>query len=257
MTIVSAIADPQPSLSGLQIVVVEDDHRLREDLTAFFSWRGATTSGCASAEAFWAGLDATSPPDLALLDLGLPGESGLAMAARLRQALPDTGIVMLTAFGTDADRIAGLDQGADAYLVKGQSLQVLEATCRSVLRRLARLAHARAARAATQAHEPVRPWSLDVLQARLRMPSGHEVRLTHLEQIFLAALMHEPGVAVSRTELLARMGRPESLEQLRNLDGCAARLRRKLQELGAEELPVRSYYGHGYAFGAPATVQGT
>jgi len=240
-----------PSLSGVRIAVVEDDHSLREDLVAFFGWRGATVIGAASAEAFWVDFDAAAPPDLALLDLGLPGENGLELAGRLRQQVPGTGIVMLTAFGSDGDRIAGLDQGADAYVVKGLSLELLEATCRSVLRRLA--GHA-AARTLQMASGTQCAWQLDVLQARLRTPAGREVRLTHLEQIFLAALMHRPGVAVPRTELLAHMGRTDSLEQLRNLDGCAARLRRKLLELQAEELPVRSYYGHGYAFGAPAAV---
>lgn len=251
MTAVAVPTSPQPSLSGVRITVVEDDHRLREDLVAYFGWRGATAVGVPSAEAFWIGFDAATPPELALLDLGLPGESGLVLAARLRQCLPGAGIVMLTAFGTDADRIAGLEQGADAYVVKGLSLELLEATCRSVLRRLA--GHA-AARTLQAAHGNQAAWHLDGLQARLRTPTGQEVRLTHLEQIFLAALMRRPGVAVPRAALLAQMGRPESLDQLRNLDGCAARLRRKVLELQAEELPVRSFYGHGYAFGAPAAV---
>jgi len=251
MTAAATAPSTQPSLSGVRVAVVEDDHRLREDLVTYFGWRGATAVGAASAEAFWVEFDAAAPPDLALLDLGLPGESGLVLAGRLRQCLPGAGIVMLTAFGSDGDRIAGLDQGADAYVVKGLSLELLEATCRSVLRRLA--GHA-AARTLQAAHGSRGAWHLDGLQARLRTPSGLAVRLTHLEQIFLATLMQQPGVAVPRAELLARMGRTESLDQLRNLDGCAARLRRKLLELQAEELPVRSYYGQGYAFGAPAAV---
>lgn len=250
----AAVPDPlfQPhGLCGVRIAVVEDDHGLREDLVAYFGWRGATVAGAASAEAFWAGHDAASPADLVLLDLGLPGESGWALAARLRQQQPGIGIVMLTAFGADNDRIAGLNQGADAYLVKGVALEVLDATCRSLLRRLA---GNRAARTAQAARGPGAPWRLDVLQAQLHTPAGHTVRLTHLEQIFLAALMRQPGVAVARSALLAGMGRPDTLEQLRNLDGCAARLRRKVQALQPDELPVRSYYGHGYAFGAPAQV---
>jgi len=251
MSALAAEVPVQPPLAGVRIAVVEDDHGLRDDLLAYFGWRGATASGAASAEAFWADHDAASPPDLVLLDLGLPGASGLVLAAQLRRGLPGTGIVMLTAFGADTDRIAGLEQGADAYVVKGVSLELLDATCRAVLRRLAGNGTARTAQAA---RAPGGTWRLDVLQALLHTPSGQPVRLTHLEQIFLSTLMRTPGVAVARGELLARMGRPDTLEQLRNLDGCAARLRRKLQELQAEELPVRSYYGHGYAFGAPASV---
>lgn len=251
MSALAAELPTPPPLSGVRIAIVEDDHGLREDLVAYLGWRGATTSAAASAEAFWAEQDTASPPDLVVLDLGLPGEDGLVLAARLREQQPGVGIVMLTAFGADADRIAGLNQGADAYLVKGVALEVLDATCRAVLRRLAGNGAARTAQAA---RGPGGAWRLDVLQALLHTPSGQQVRLTHLEQIFLATLMRRPGVAVARGELLACMGRPETLDQLRNLDGCAARLRRKLQELQTEELPVRSYYGHGYAFGAPASV---
>jgi DNA-binding response OmpR family regulator len=247
MAAIPAPTVPPQTLRGIRTAVVEDDHGLREDLVAYFAWRGAAVWGAASAEAFWAAHDAGAPVDLVLLDLGLPGESGLALAGRLRQQQVHVAVVMLTAFGTDIDRIAGLEQGGDAYLVKGASLQLLEATCRSVLRRIG------IARSRTP-QPPAAAWQLDVLQAVLRTPSGAEVRLTHLEQLFLSALMRSPGVAVARSDLLAAMVRPDTLEQLRNLDGCAARLRRKVQELQAGELPVRSYYGHGYAFGAPAQV---
>lgn len=235
-----------PAWTGVRLAIVEDDHRLRGDLVDFFAWRGAMAAGMASAEAFWAGLDEVRPPDLALVDLGLPGEDGLSLSGRLRRRLPRIGIIMLTAFGSDTHRIDGLDGGADAYLVKGVSLEIVEATCRSVLRRLR-----------AQAGPPPREaaWQLDTLQARLLAPSGQRVRLTHMEQLFLSLLMQTPGTAISRDQLLVRMGKPDTLEQWRNLDGCAARLRRKVAEQGAGELPVRSYYGHGYAFGAPARVQ--
>ena len=231
--------------SGVRLAIVEDDHRLRGDLVDFFDWRGATAAGVPSAEVFWAGLESGVPPELLLLDLGLPGEDGLSVARRVRQRWPRIGIIMLTAFGSDDHRIDGLDGGADAYLVKGVSLEIVEATCRSVLRRVR-------SQEALQARDA--PWQLDTLQARLQAPSGQTVRLTHMEQLFLSLLMQTPGAAVPRDRLLVRMGKPDTLEQWRNLDGCAARLRRKVAEQGAGELPVRSYYGHGYAFGAPAQV---
>lgn len=241
-----------PPLADVTLAVVEDDHRLREDLRAYFSWRGARVSAAGSAEAFWAQFDAAAPPDLLLLDLGLPGVSGLELAHSLRRRTRQVGIVMLTAFGTDADRIAGLQGGADAYVVKGLSLELLEATCRSVLRRT--LASPAGAGGAASPAEATSAWHLDVLKAHLTAPGGRSVQLTHLELIFLSALMAQPGTAVARAALLERMGRPHDTEQLRALDGCAARLRRKVQALGAEVLPVRSHYGRGYAFGAPAVV---
>ena len=242
-----------PPLADVTLAVVEDDHRLREDLCAYFSWRGAQVSAADSAEAFWAQFDVAAPPDLLLLlDLGLPGVGGLELAHSLRRRTRRVGIVMLTAFGSDTDRIAGLQGGADAYVVKGVSLELLEATCRSVLRRT--LPSPVGVGGVTSPAESTSAWRLDALKAQLTAPGGQAVQLTHLELIFLSALMAQPGTAVARAALLERMGRPHDAEQLRTLDGCAARLRRKVQALEAEELPVRSYYGRGYAFGAPAVV---
>jgi DNA-binding response OmpR family regulator len=241
---VAPLSASAPSALACRLAVVEDDPRLLEDLLDYFRWRGAEVEGFPSAEAFWSARASAPWPDLALLDVGLPGESGLALAARLRARSPRTGIVMLTAFGADADRIEGLDQGADAYLVKSASLELIEATCRSVLRR------------AVQATAVPRAWQLDALKAEVIPPTGGPVALTHMEQLFLALLMAQPGAAVSRRDILARMGKPDEVAQWRNLDGCAARLRRKVERSSGIELPVRSYYGHGYVFGAQALVRG-
>lgn len=83
---------PQPPpLTGVQVAVVEDDHGLRNDLVDFFQWRGATVTAAESAEVFWAGWDQAVSLPRVVLDLGLPGVSGLALAVRLRQCHPATG----------------------------------------------------------------------------------------------------------------------------------------------------------------------
>jgi DNA-binding response OmpR family regulator len=88
----------------------------------------------------------------------------------------------------------------------------------------------------------------------LRTPLGTELQLTLMERNFLAQLMAQPGQIVTRKDILMALGRTETLSNLRNLDGCAARLRRKVeQELGLP-LPVRSSYGQGYAFAGRADI---
>ena len=235
-----------------RIAVVEDDHHLRHDLLDFLNWQGFDAQGCESAEAFDV-LQARRPVDLVLLDIGLAGRSGLALARELRALPQPPGIVMLTSFGTDADHISGLAEGADAYLVKGSSLELILATCLSVLRRLAMGA------AAEPAMAPVPPtglgsWHLHVAGAELLAPDGQRVSLTHMECVFLHHLMTSPGQAVARGLVLDELGKSGSYNSLRNLDNCATRLRRKVLQGVGQELPVRSCYGQGYAFGGLARI---
>jgi two-component system, OmpR family, response regulator len=237
-----------------RIIVVEDDPDLRIDLVDYLTLKGYMAMGAASAQHLW-NLLAMHAPDLVLLDIGLPDQSGLDVAPVLRQRFPAAGIVMLTAFGDEGMRVAGLDGGADAYLVKGASLEVIEATCRSVLRRLALQTPAAPSppmpepmgtsiRASLKAND----WLLHVANCTLNGPGQTGVELTVMEVSFLQRLMRTPGLTVSRTELLSHMGKPETLNNLRNLDGCAARLRKKVEQDMGQALPLRSFYGQGYVF---------
>lgn len=246
----TAISSPPPVRT--RIAVVEDEHSLREDLLEFLGWRGFSAQGFDSAEAFNAA-HARQVFELVLLDIGLPGLSGLELAQQL-QAMPQVpGIVMLTAFCSDEDRVAGLALGADAYLVKGASLQVIEATCHSVLRRLGtRTDMPRPAPSITtiETLPDTRrdEWVIYLTSWQLGMPNGERLKLTHQETLMLRRLMQQPGTAVSRSELLADLGKPETLSNLRNLDNSASRLRRKVLAGCARELPLRPSYGQGYTF---------
>ena len=227
-----------------RIAVVEDEHSLREDLLDFLGWRGFEAQGFDSAEAFVVG-HTRQPFELVLLDVGLPGCSGLVLARELREAPQVPGIVMLTAFGSDEDRVTGLTLGADAYLTKEASLQLIEATCRSVLRSVGpRLASSGAGE-----------WVLDVTSCQLGVPCGARLTLTHQETLLLRRLMQQPGVAVTRVELLQDLGKPETLSNLRNLDNGASRLRRKVLAGCALELPLRPSYGQGYIFAGTGRVE--
>ncbi len=250
-----------------RIAVVEDEHNLREDLLDFLLWRGFTAEGFGSGEAFEAS-HARHPFDLVLLDIGLPWCSGLDVVKRLQASASTPGIVMLTAFSADENRLARLTLGADAYLVKGTSLQIIEATCISLLRRLQSIDAAAYKKA--PASTPTLPGALStppnlpVLRSdwvvytqtwQLSTPIGKHVQLTHQETQFLNPLLHHPGQPVSRAMLLTIMGKVDTLSNLRNLDNCASRLRRKVLLACALELPVRPSYGRGYTFTGTGRVE--
>lgn len=252
------------------IIVVEDDPDLRGDLVDYLNLRGFTALGAATAGHFL-DLLAVREADLVLLDVGLPDQSGLDLIPKLRQRHPLVGIVMLTAYGDAQTRVSSLDRGADAYLVKGASLEVIEATCMALLRRLRQAQVKPPTMESVDAPSLAQPvnalgvspvgadqapsvWVLDTLGGQLRTPLGTQLQLTLMERDFLAQLMTQPGHIVPRQDILTALGRAETLSNLRNLDGCAARLRRKVeQELGLL-LPVRSSYGQGYAFTGRADI---
>lgn len=247
----------QPS-TPIRIAVVEDEHKLRTDLLDFLTWRGFEAQGFACAEDFIAA-QARQPFALLLLDIGLPGISGLELVQQL-QALPQMpGVVMLTAFSTDEDRIAGLRLGADAYLPKGTSLQLIEATCLSVLRRMGTQTPLPAPDAtAVEAASPVQSahaaWVIYLTRWELGTPTGERLKLTHPEMLILRTLMQQPGTAISRAALLSVLGKQDTVSNLRNLDNTTSRLRRKVLAGCAQELPLRPSYGQGYTFAGSARL---
>jgi two-component system, OmpR family, response regulator len=241
---------PTDKPRSYRIAVVEDDHHLRHDLIDFLQWKGFDAIGCEGADAFEA-VHQRRPIDLVLLDLGLVGRSGLALLEQLNAQTNRPGVVVLTAFGTDDNRIHGLQQGADAYLVKGVSLELIEATCHSVLRRLVPAPNGAQSVAAS---EPLGLWRLDLLRSELVAPLGQAIALTHMEFEFLQAVMKAPGQAVQRDAILALLGKPNNPNNVRNLDNCATRLRRKVLQETGQELPVRARYGLGYVFSEKAAM---
>lgn len=255
----TATLEPLQQQSQTRIAVVEDERSLREDLLEFLAWRGFAAQGFGNAEAFKTA-HAQQAFELVLLDIGLPGISGLELARQLQALSPVPGIVMLTAFRSDEDRVAGLSLGADAYLAKGASLEVIEATCLSVLRRLSLRAAAQPPELPLAAVDSLLTetrsdeWVLYPTTWQLDTPNGERLKLTHQETMMLRRLMQQPGAAVSRAELLTDLGKPDTLSNLRNLDNSASRLRRKVLAGSAQELPLRPCYGQGYTFAGNGRV---
>jgi two-component system OmpR family response regulator len=184
------------------------------------------------------------PPDLVILDLMLPGEDGLSICRRLRQrhAMP---ILMLTALGGEADRVIGLESGADDYLTKPFAPRELLARVRALLRR---------ARWATDTpeEEPTcflfEGWRLDMIRMVLSSPAGLQVPLTTAELGLLAAFCRRPQQVMSRESLLALVHQRAASVYDRSIDTLIGRLRRKIEDDVREPARIKTVRQGGYIF---------
>lgn len=176
-------------------------------------------------------------PDLVVLDWMLPGASGLDVLRRLR-ADGDVPVLMLTARTDEADRVLGLELGADDYLTKPFSPRELVARVGAVLRRTAPPEHA---------SDVVRHGALEVDGgARIARVAGHDVDLTTLEFDLLGAFIAAPGRVFRRDELIERVWGNGDVGSDRVVDVHVSNLRQKLADAGGADL-IRTVRGVGYA----------
>lgn len=224
------------STSRPRIYLVEDEADLREELVLSLGAMGFDAEGFSDAAEFYRALVARRC-DIAVIDVGLPGEDGFSVARHLGTA-GDIGVVMLTARRAIEDRLQGLHDGADAYLVKPVDVRELAATLRAVSRRL------------TSNSIPLKPagaWALAEGGWVLRDPERRELSLTTAERAFLNCLFENRGHAVKRDQLIVALGGNTFDFDPHRLDSLASRLRRKAAEVGIN-LPLRSVRNTGYVF---------
>ncbi|MFO0907326.1 MAG: response regulator transcription factor [Isosphaeraceae bacterium] len=218
-----------------RILVIDDDAELCDLMRAFFEPHGFVVEARHDGGS---GLDRALSGgfDLILLDVMMPVLDGFAILKRLRRQ-SDVPVIMLTARTTQADRVAGLDAGADDYLPKPFGPEELLARIRAVLRRATRPS----AMPEVYEVEGVRV----VPQAREVAVEGQPVALTSIEFDMLALLVREAGRVVTRDELTASLQRRRTSAFDRVLDVHVSHLRRKL---GARGALIRTVRGVGYLF---------
>ncbi|MEJ0100224.1 MAG: response regulator transcription factor [Pseudomonadota bacterium] len=222
-----------------RILVVDDDADLRRLITEFLAGHGFQVQAAAGVAQMRQALD-VQHPDLVILDVMMPGEDGLS-AARKLSAQRGPAVIMLSALGTDTDRIIGLEIGADDYLAKPCNPRELLARVRAVLRR-------RQSGEATAGDSGVcefAGWRLDSARRDLRDPSGTYIDLTDGEFALLRCFVESAQRVLSRDQLLdqAHAGNREIYD--RAVDSQVSRLRRKLNERSAAEL-IRTVRNEGY-----------
>jgi two-component system, OmpR family, response regulator len=215
-----------------RVVVVEDEAAVRRAVLAGLRQEGFAASGFA---------DAVEPetilacaPDLAVLDVRLPSDSGFALARRL-QARSDVSIIFLTARDAVADRVEGLELGADDYVVKPFALEELLARIRAVLRRSGRLS----------AVLEVGDLLIDEQGGWVKR-RGQEILVTTTELRLLAFLVRHRGQALSKDQLLTQVWGYDAYD--RNLvEVHVSALRRKLERAGPRVIHTVRGIGYRYA----------
>ncbi len=227
------------------LLIVDDDRETRDLLTRFLERQGlrvtAVRDGRELRRAWPAG-----HYQLVILDLMLPGEGGLELARWLR-GLSEVPIVMLTAMGEEADRIIGLELGADDYLPKPFNPRELLARIRAVLRRTSE-------RAARQQAAPqpmhFNGWTLDPIRRRLLNAEAVEVPLTGGEFDMLVALAERANQVLTRDMLLDLLRGRQAGPVDRAIDVAISRLRRKLEGDGRAPQLIKTVRGGGYVLAA-------
>jgi DNA-binding response OmpR family regulator len=186
-------------------------------------------------------------PQLVLLDLGLPGEDGFALARQLREHWR-CGLVIITGRGDPVDKVVGLEVGADDYVTKPFDLRELLARIKAVLRRVAPQPEAPPAATAAQPRTVLRfaQWQLDTAARRLLDSDGSEVALTGGEFDLLCTLATHPGRVLSRDFLLEQTRGRDAGPFDRTIDVQIGRLRRKVEADPNNPQIIKSVRGAGY-----------
>ena len=241
--------DPRPD----HLLLVDDDRQLLALLADYLRAAGYRISTATRGTEMRAVL-AAEAIDLVVLDLMLPGEDGLQLCRDLRareaEPLP---ILMLTARGDEADRVLGLEMGADDYLAKPFATRELLARIRAVLRRTRqlppRLSPQRQAKRLA-----FNDWVLDTTARHLLDPAGTLVALTGGEYRLLRALLEHPQRILSRDQLLNLTQGREADPFDRSIDLLVSRLRRRLRDDAKEARLVKTVRNEGYVFCADVEV---
>lgn len=227
------------------VLIVEDDPDIAESLRYNLERDGLRTRVVETGElGLSAALDAQNAPSLIILDLMLPGMSGTELCRRLRREPQTrrTPIIMLTARTSEADRVMGLDLGADDYITKPFSVRELMARVRAVLRRADETSAPRYEDSCLQ---------IDFAEMRVTC-QGQNVRLTRKEFALLAALVKGAGRVATRQQLLDNVWGYQYFGDTRTLDVHIRRLRQKLGPCGG---CIETVVGVGYRFsGQSATT---
>ncbi len=227
------------------ILVVDDDAEIRQLLKTYLEKHGLRASTANDGKMMWRMLD-KSAIDLIVLDLMLPGESGLSLC---RQLAADTQIpvIMLTALGEETDRIVGLEMGADDYLAKPFNPRELLARINSVLRRVRAFPDS-IDQAAVKGRLHFANWTLDTVARHLISADEVVVPLSGGEYRLLRVFIDHPNRVLNRDQLLELVSGKEAMPFDRSIDVQVGRLRKRLGDDSREPRLIKTVRSAGYVF---------
>jgi DNA-binding response OmpR family regulator len=227
----------------ITVLAIEDDPAILRGLADNLRFEGYEVITAMDGETGYR-LQAERKPDLILLDLMLPRMSGLEFCRKLRAERIQTPVLMLTARSEEADRVLGLDLGADDYMAKPFSVRELMARVRALLRRSQPV----------PADTPRLPDELRFGEASIDFRSyearrnGEPIEMTRKEFAILRYLASRAGQVVTRDDLLNEVWGYDSYPSSRTVDNHVAGLRAKLERDASEPEHVRTVHGVGYKF---------
>lgn len=224
-----------------RVLLIEDDEAVRDGLSLALGRQGHSVQACESGEKALAELDALRP-DVVVLDLMLPGMDGFEVCRRIR-ADGDLPIIMLTARNDDMDVVAGLEAGADDYVVKPVQPRVLEARIRAVLRRV--VSEPKQPEQGVEVHGELTIDRVGLVVSK----HGSPIALAPTELRLLLELSRVPRRVLSRQQLLEAVWEHDYLGDSRLVDACVQRLRAKIEDDPATPVYVQTVRGFGYRFG--------
>ncbi|MBD3145037.1 response regulator [Microbispora bryophytorum] len=221
------------------ILLVEDDPSVRAGLELALTRQGHSVTAYATGEE---ALDhvRSRHPEIAILDVMLPGIDGVEVCRRIRRLGP-LPIILLTARGDDLDVVVGLEAGADDYVVKPVEPRVLDARIRAILRRL-------------ESATPDRLTFGDLVIDRGALKvslAGKEIHLTPTELRLLLELVRHPGQVLNRRYLLRAVWDHTHVADSRLVDACVQRIRAKIEPAPADPVYIHTVRGFGYRFSPP------
>jgi len=233
------------------ILVVDDDPQIRDLLQEYLTQNELRVTVASTGREMSAALTEHAI-DLVVLDLRLAGEDGMTLARKLREesAIP---VIMLTGVRDEADRIMGLELGADDYLTKPFSPRELLARIRTVLRRTKGSALTEAGQKDVRAYR-FAEFELNLRTRRLTKNPGQRLELTNGEFNLLAALLAAPQRILTRDQLLEASRVYDNEVYDRSIDVQVLRLRRKIEADPSQPQFILTERGVGYSFSAPVNV---
>ena len=215
------------------LLIIEDHKEVREELHAFLIMQGHTVWTVESLSGFHTQMESAPVIDVAVIDLILPDGEGFEAMIELRRRSKRTGIILLTAKSSMKDRLRGLQDGADHYLIKPFSLIELGAVIDALLRRVG-LA-----------------WVFELKSSQLTCPEGITLQLNAFELGLFELLCAPGGTPVTRESLVHSMGFEWKTYDLRRIDTAISRLRARWRHLSNRDLPLKTLHRTGYCFSEP------
>ncbi|SNY91185.1 two component transcriptional regulator, winged helix family [Cohaesibacter sp. ES.047] len=228
--------------ANLKVAVVDDEPIIQETLCSYLEKEGYQVYSLDCAEKLRVLMEKQTL-DLILLDIRLPDGDGLSLMSELHSKY-DVAVILVTSKGEEADRIIGLELGADDYVTKPFSLRELEARIHSVLRRTLKRSEPKPIVGVKQ----FAGWSIDLDGHRLTNPAGELTRLTHAEFQLLAMLIKSAGRVLSRSDLITAIGGHEWNPNDRTIDVLIRRLRSKIEPNPRKPSYIMTEYALGYYF---------